>query len=313
MDRRTCLTFAFGCLVSLVDLKEPSLCAQSSRSPVTFATLASDGQTIIFGSQRSVCRMSWDGTPVQSVKSSNLSHIHDIVVCARSSRLFLVGGKPATSGIVEIYDKNNLELLSFRQVHEDVIYSVAISPDLNLIATASADGTCSVIDVDTLKTLNKYSGHSKPVSAIQFLDLQQLVSGSADHCIHVWDGTTGKQLRNLDNHLAPISHLAMCSESYPSRLFSCSFDRTVRQWQPQTGRLVRFSKLAEPVTAMATDPCDFVVVGTKDGFVHRLDTSTMQVVHSQKLDIGTIYVIVSNHERKKMFVGGSLGWVFVEI
>lgn len=313
MDRRTCLTFAFGCLVSLGDLTEPDLYAQSSRSPVTFAAQASDGQTIIFGSQRSVCRMSWDGTVVQSVKSSNLSHIHDIVVCTRSSKLFLVGGEPATLGMIEIYDKNNLELLSLRQVHEDVIYSVAISPDLKLFATASADGTCCVMDVDTLETLTKYSGHSKPVSAIQFLDLHQLVSGSADHCIHVWDRTTGKQLRNLDNHLAPISHLAICSEAYPSRLFSCGFDRTVRQWQPQIGRLVRFSKMAEPVTAMATDPCDFVIVGTKEGFVHRLEASTMQVVRSRKLDIGTIYVIVANHERKKMFVGGSLGWEFVEI
>jgi hypothetical protein len=71
--------------------------------------------------------------------------------------------------------------------------------------------------------------------------------------------------------------------------------------------------MAEPVTAMATDPCDFVIVGTKEGFVHRLEASTMQVVRSRKLDIGTIYVIVANYERKKMFVGGSLGWEFVEI
>lgn len=313
MDRRTCLTFAVGCFVSLVNWIEPIVYAQSSRSPVTFAIQDSDGQTIIFGSQRSFSRMSWNGAVTQSMKSPNLSHIHDAIVCRRTSRLFLVGGEPASSGMMEIYDKSNLQFLSSHRVHEDVIYSVAISSDQSLIATASADRTCCVVDVDTLKIMNKYSGHSKPVNSIQFLDLQKVVSGSADHCIQVWDSTTGKQVRNLDNHLAPIAQLAVCSDTFPSILYSCSSDKTVRQWQPQIGRLVRFCRIAEPVTAMALGSCDFVVVGTKDGSIHWLESNTMQVVKSKKLDIGTVYVIVANPEGKRMFVGGSGGWEFIEI
>jgi WD40 repeat protein len=65
-----------------------------------------------------------------------------------------------------------------------VIHATALSPDEKFLATACADGSVNIWDVNrSARTI--YSGHSGPVMSVVW-GLNGLESGSADNNIIVW-------------------------------------------------------------------------------------------------------------------------------
>jgi WD40 repeat protein/serine/threonine protein kinase len=82
--------------------------------------------------------------------------------------------------------------------HTNIIQDVAFSNDGTRIASASADGTLRLWDVETGETLKRFTEHSGGVNAVDIASNQlQLLSASADGSAQLWDIETGNVVASV--------------------------------------------------------------------------------------------------------------------
>jgi WD40 repeat protein len=122
--------------------------------------------------------------------------------------------------------------------HPDVVWSVAVSPDGRLAATAGQDKT-----------------------------------GQQDFGIRLWDLETGRELRRLIGHGEIVSGLAFTADG--KRLVSSGWDRTLRFWKVATGTLLRTEVHEESLTALSVArDGQWIATGTTSGPVILWDETT---------------------------------------
>ena len=80
--------------------------------------------------------------------------------------------------------------------HSDIVRAVAVSPNGQLAASGSKDGTVRLWDVKTGTVVRTLGGHSGTVHALLFVSDRILLSGSTRE-IKSWDVLTGKFLRDI--------------------------------------------------------------------------------------------------------------------
>src|SRR5436305_5419890 len=85
--------------------------------------------------------------------------------------------------------------------HTGWVGAVAFSPDGKTLATASADKTVKLWDVDTGQVKATLTGHTDCVCAVAFAaDGRTLATGSFDKTAKLWDVTTQKVRHTLSGH-----------------------------------------------------------------------------------------------------------------
>ncbi len=116
-----------------------------------------------------------------------------------------------------------------------LIYSIVYSPDGQLLAVGTGDGTVHLWRVNDQQPYGVCQGHTKIVLTVAFSpDSRLLASGSYDHTVRVWDIQTCQLLYTLEDHTDWVRSVAFSPDG--QTLASGSVDHTVRLWNIGTRR-----------------------------------------------------------------------------
>jgi WD40 repeat protein len=153
----------------------------------------------------------------------------------------------------EVYGLRELNRLSG---HEEEIFDVSLSPDAELIASASGDDTIKLWNIEG-QQITSLEGHQDDVLAVAFNpDAETLVSASKDGVIKLWS-TNGEKLwtsNTFERHRSRINSISYSPGG--DRFASASQDGTVKLWTDQ-GELVATLPHARPntdITSVAFSP-----------------------------------------------------------
>jgi len=134
--------------------------------------------------------------------------------------------------------------------HQNSILGVAISPDDQLIATASMDKTVKIWQRDgkLLQTLN----HPTSVTRVAFSpDSQVIVSGTSDGSVKIW-GVDGTLIKTFQAHQIPVWGVAFSPDG--KLIASASADKTVKLWRLDGKLLQTLTGHQLPVWSVAFSP-----------------------------------------------------------
>lgn len=244
------------------------------------------------------------------------TQIHDLAFSPNATQLAICGGEPAETGRLEIFNwpdggsgrsKPRIRLA----LTDDVLYSVTWSPNGNLIAIGGLDGNAYLIDAESGRKILQLQGHSKGVTSVRFLSDERLLSAGLDQSLRLWNVSDGKLLRTFAHHTGPITGLAVRPGPVTGRLrmaVSVSHDRTVRLWQPNIGRMVRFVRLkSRPLAAEWISGGTGLAVSCRDGDVRIIDPDTAEVSATIQGVTQWAWCLGKTSDRKHLVVAGFNG------
>ena len=282
-----------------------------AQSPITALVFSSDSKWVLAGSQQGVAISSWPELKPSRIVDCGLDSIHAMAMSKDGKRLYVGGGSPGQCGIVQQRDWPELNLERTWNDHQDVVYAISLSEDGKEWCSASWSGDCKVYALDAVSCHEMVTAHSAPLFAANFISNDLLVTAGVDRTIVLSDTRSGKTLHVLKQHTKSVHALAYqprINEGQPSLLASAGDDRTVRFWQAEIGRLVRFHRFESIPLAIAwTNAGDKLIVGCDDGTVWQLDPLSLAttVIAKHKFGIQNLLVDPKNDELV-LSVGASL-------
>ncbi|XP_076261455.1 uncharacterized protein LOC143197136 [Rhynchophorus ferrugineus] len=181
-----------------------------------------------------------------------------------------------------LYSYDNVEHVRFNN-HSRQIYSIALSPNNDIICTGSADHTICIYSLKILKLLKKLFGHLAPVYSIAISENSKyVISGSQDTTARLWSLISGKLLRVFIGHTGAVTSVHF----HPNTLYAAtgSTDKNVRMWCLKTSQPVRLLHAAKKeIYCVAFAPNGiYLACASDDKLVRVWDISQSKVVHELK-------------------------------
>jgi len=179
---------------------------------------------------------------------------------------------------VVLVDAGRQQALRVLAGHRDSVRSVAFSPNAQLLASASTDGTVRLWQVAGGRQLAELSGHQASVQAVAFSpDGALLASAGADSTARLWVVASGLQHAELARHHHGAQDIAFSPDG--TLLASAGGDGTARLWRVSAEQ--REATLTDrpfgPVQGIAFSPDSAVLAGTgRDGAIVLCEVATGQ-------------------------------------
>ncbi|WP_197169226.1 protein kinase domain-containing protein [Novipirellula galeiformis] len=168
--------------------------------------------------------------------------VNDVVYSNDGLRLASAGD----DGIIRIYQLDNLDAPALQlEGHRMAVLSLAVSPTVgsNLLASASADRTIRLWNIETGTLVRTLVGHTAEVWSVAFsAQADRLVTASQDFTARVWSVRTGLELQRFREHSEPVFCAAFSPDG--KSVTSGGYDKRLLVWKAD-----RF----EPVQATLVD------------------------------------------------------------
>ncbi|KAG9042579.1 hypothetical protein FS842_002143 [Serendipita sp. 407] len=206
---------------------------------VTALALSSDSQRVFYARDRSrrIHIRNVDNGKEERPLIVRRHHVDTVAISNDGRHAAIARGKQL--GIHVIHSFPYVPRVNMKG-HEDLILSVAFSPDSQKVATGSRDKTIRIWHLMIWREEGhekKLEGHEDSVCSVAFsADGSKLVSGSSDRTIGIWDlESESAMMRTLRGHTGPVLCVAFSSDS--QKVVSGSHDKTVRVWDVETGEV----------------------------------------------------------------------------
>ncbi|MCG8456794.1 MAG: PQQ-binding-like beta-propeller repeat protein, partial [Holophagales bacterium] len=163
-------------------------------------------------------------------------------------------------------ERRTLELMGY---HEHLVNAVSVNPAGTKVASSSSDYTICIWDLATRRPERVLRGHGDDVNAFAWIGERRGASVSHDQRVYLWDLDTGAVLRILEGH----EKYAMSVDYADGRIYSAGDDMTMRQWDAESGDLLRtWGPFEVETDTCAIDPLHGrVVLGADDGCIRVFD------------------------------------------
>lgn len=146
--------------------------------------------------------------------------------------------------------------------HLSPVWTVAISPDGQTIASGSFDNTLKLWNLETGELINSSLGHSKPVLSVTFSPNGQiLASASVDNTIKLWDFTNKSIIRTISGNLDSVVSISIAISPDGESIACGSDDRTIKIWQLNSGKLLHSLKDLRGFNYVAISPDGKILAG----------------------------------------------------
>ena len=102
------------------------------------------------------------------------------------------------NGVINIWNTNTYQhIKTFTGQHTRVIHDLCFSPDETLLASACADNTIGIWDIQKSICTHVLQGHTHNVWKLYFADNSTLYSASTDKTIRVWNINKGEEIKHF--------------------------------------------------------------------------------------------------------------------
>ena len=119
--------------------------------------------------------------------------------------------------------------------HARVVWSVAVSPDTKIIASAGSDNNVILWDYDKGKEIATLRGHNAGITSLEFsADGSILASRSFDRSIYLWSVDKAQPIIKSKEHMSQVTSIAFS----PNVVFSPRHDVLATGAQDRTIRII---------------------------------------------------------------------------
>jgi hypothetical protein len=207
-------------------------------APIAAVAFDKDGKRLAVGSYGQV--VVWDLETAKPAKllTNVLGAVNDLKFSPNGELLAVAGGQPSAKGDLRLYRVSDWKLLGVLRGHDDVVFSVAFSPDGKQLVSASFDHTLRLWDVEKQVSIRTFPHHSDFVYAVAFAGSgKQIVSASKDRTVQLVDVDTGKAVFTFSGMEQDVMAVAVNPDG--KGLVSSGFESAIWWWNPKTGEKIK--------------------------------------------------------------------------